>query len=252
MKRVISIATAGVTALLLALTISVNAQDFNPMEKTFLTFSGPVELPGLRLEAGTYVFKLADTAGRNVVQVLTRDEKEILGQWLFVQAERPAVSGETVVTFKETREGATPAIQYWYYPGEKIGKEFVSPREQAVQIAARTGTTVKSTEGEISANSEIATVQGEGRAALPEPAPAQSRPAQEPAPAAAAAREPEPAPAAEPAAPAPAQRAEATVRQEPQAVGTAGELPQTSSPLVWSGLLGLLALAGAAGVRFMR
>ena len=251
MKRVISIATAGVTAFLLALTISVTAQDFNPMEKTYLTFSGPVELPGVKLEAGTYVFRLADTAGRNVVQVLTRDEKEILGQWLFVQAERPEVSSETVVTFKETREGAMPAIQYWYYPGEKIGKEFVYPREQAVQIAARTGATVQSTEGEISANSQVTTVQGEGRAALPEPAPArsaQSAPAPEPAPAAAA---PEPRP--EPAPPAAQQRAEATVRQEPpQAVGTAGELPATGSPLMLSGLLGLLALAGAAGVRFMR
>ena len=92
-----------------------------------------------------------------------------------------------MVTFKETREGATPAIQYWYYPGEKIGKEFVYPREQAQQIAARTGATVQSTEGEISANSEISTVQGEGRAALPEPAPEQSGPARQPAPSAAAA-----------------------------------------------------------------
>ena len=100
MKRVISIATAGVTACLLALTISVSAQDFNPMEKTYLTFSGPVELPGVRLEAGTYVFRLADTSGRNVVQVLTRDEKDILGQWLFVQAERRFHYFENAVYFR--------------------------------------------------------------------------------------------------------------------------------------------------------
>src|SRR5687768_378418 len=117
MKRVTKIVTACAAAALLTLTISVAAQDFNTHERSFLTFSGPIEMPGVRLEAGTYVFRLADTAGRNVVQVLNQDESKMLGQWLFVQAERPEVSGETVVTFKETNPGATPAVQYWYYPG---------------------------------------------------------------------------------------------------------------------------------------
>lgn len=245
MKRVITIATAGMTALLIALTISVGAQDFNPMEKTYLTFSAPVELPGLRLEAGTYVFRLADTPSRHVVQVLTRDEMEILGQWLFVQAERPNVTGETVITFRETAEGATPAVQYWYYPGEKIGKEFVYPKDQAARIATRTGATVLSTEGEIGAESKVSPIEGQAQA---EPA----------------------APAAEPAAP--AERASAGIvegaglpEQERQPVGTTGqaagqqestqaqaELPATASPLALSGLLGLLSLAGAAGIRTYR
>ena len=54
----------------------------HPQEKTILTFSGPVELPDLRLEAGTYVFRLADTPTRDVVQVWNEDETDILGQWL--------------------------------------------------------------------------------------------------------------------------------------------------------------------------
>ena len=138
MKRVTLIATAMVMAVLMTLTVRVAAQDFNPLEKTFLTFSAPVEMPGITLPAGTYMFKLADTPSRNVVQVFNSDGTKILGQWLFVQAERPDVSGETVVTFRETRAGATPAVQYWYYPNEKIGKEFIYPKEQAARIAART------------------------------------------------------------------------------------------------------------------
>ena len=55
----------------------------------------------------------------------------MIGHWLFVQAERPEVTGENVVMFKETREGTTPAVQYWYFPGERIGKEFIYPKDQA-------------------------------------------------------------------------------------------------------------------------
>ena len=113
MKRVTTIVTACVVAVLLALSVSVGAQDFNPSERTFLTFSNSVEMPGMTLPAGTYTFRLADTPGRNVVQVLSQDEKMVHGQFLFVQAERPDVTGETVITFRETREGTTPAIQYW-------------------------------------------------------------------------------------------------------------------------------------------
>jgi hypothetical protein len=242
MKRVISIATAMVMAVLVMLTISVTAQDFNPLEKTFLTFSAPVELPGVTLPAGTYMFKLADTPGRNVVQVMSADGKDILGQWLFVQAERPDVSGETVVTFRETTAGATPAVQYWYYPGEKIGKEFIYPKEQGAKIAARTGAEVRTSDEpvnvEVAAAEPAPVEQPATVAAAPEPAPA-PEPSAAPEPAAA----PKPAPVAV--------QAEART-QEPQAVGTSGELPRTASPLPLSGLLGLFSLAGAAGIRKFR
>jgi hypothetical protein len=151
MKRVMTIATAGVAAVLLALSMSVSAQDFNTQERTFLTFSAPVEMPGVTLQPGTYVFKLADSPSRNVVQVFDKDEKNIMGQWLFVQAQRPDVTGETVITFKERAENTTPAVQFWYYPGEKIGKEFIYPKDQALKIAARTGATVKTEEGDVTA-----------------------------------------------------------------------------------------------------
>ena len=250
MRRVKMIATACVTAAVVALGISATAQDLNPLEKTYLTFSGPVEMPGVTLQAGTYVFKLADTPGRNVVQVFSQDEKDVMGQWLFVQHERPDVTGETVVTFRETREGATPAVQYWYYPGEKIGKEFIYPKDQALRIAARTGATVLSEDGGVTAPGDVQ-----------------------------ASAQPAPQPVAEPQ-PEPTPRAQAVVqggglpeepRAETQAVGTSGradadasaqaqpetrtaqaELPRTASPLALNGLLGLLSLAGAAGIRFFR
>lgn len=240
MKRVKLIATALTLTVLGFLVTGVAAQQTNTSERTFLTFSGAVEMPGVTLQSGTYVFKLADTPTRNVVQVWDGDEKNMIGHWLFVQAERPEVSNETVVTFKETREGATPAVQYWYFPGERIGKEFIYPKDQAMRIAARTGAGVRSDDG---------VIEGEGIAAV-EPV---------------AVREPLPVEADVAAGVADNQVAASAGVSTDRGVATSGaaeaqiarnepaqELPRTASPLALSGLLGLLSLLGAAGIRAMR
>ena len=258
MKRVKLFATALVLAVLAVLAGQATAQNVNTMERSFLTFSTTVELPGVTLEPGTYVFKLADSPSRNVVQVWDKDEKNMIGHWTFVQAERPRVTEDTVVMFRETREGATPAVQYWYFPGEKIGKEFIYPDDQAERIAARTGATVRS-DADIQASAEIAVPAPEPVAEAAAPvveAPAVVAEAPAPAPEPVAAPEPEPAPAVveeRQVAAAPAPQAEPA--PAPRAVGTSGqadELPRTASPLALTGLLGLLSLAGAAGIRTLR
>jgi len=254
MKRVKLIVTAMVLAVLAVLAGRVTAQQINTNDKTFMTFTAAVEMPGVTLQPGTYVFRLADSPTRNVVQVLDEGEKNIHGQWTFVQADRPRVTEETVVMFRETREGATPAVQFWYFPGEKIGKEFIYPKDQAERIAARTGAQVRS-DGVIEGS--IADVKvAEASPAPAEPA-AEPVAVAEPAPAPAVVAEVQsPAPAPEPA-PAPVveeSRVAAQAQSEPRAVGTSGqsELPRTASPLMLSGLLGLLSLASAAGLRLSR
>jgi hypothetical protein len=289
MKRVTKLVTACAAAALLTLTIGVaGAQDFNPLEKTILTFSGPVELPGVRLDAGTYVFRLADTPARNVVQVLSEDEMDVLGQWTFVQASRPDVSAETVVTFRETDPGATPAVQYWYYPNEKIGKEFIYPKDQAMSIAARTGQTVQSTEGEVtaamagaqaepstdvepsaqaSASTSASTTTPDttadstasagvvAGAGLPDDlrnddvAGAQDSILSENAQADASADDSRPVGTSGADIQADAAGDSADIRQD-ATMARADTLPATASPLALSGLFGLLSLVGAAGVRF--
>lgn len=268
MKRVKLIATALALAVLAVLATRVTAQETNTLERTFMTFSAAVEMPGVTLEPGTYVFKLADSPSRNVVQVWDKDEKHMIGHWTFVQSERPRVTDDTVVMFRETREGTTPAIQYWYFPGEKVGKEFLYPKDQAERIAARTGAKVRTEEGVVdnggSAVAESAAVSPAPAEAAAEPAPAPAAEAQveTPAPAPAVAEAP-PAPVAAPAPepePAPAVVAEnrpapPPADSQPRAIGTSGqanELPRTASPLALSGLLGLLSLSGAAGLRAFR
>ncbi|HXH25743.1 MAG TPA: hypothetical protein VNI78_10865 [Vicinamibacterales bacterium] len=253
MTRFKVVAGALTVAALAVVTSTTRAQETNTLERTFLTFSAPVELPGVTLPAGTYVFKLADTPSRNVVQVWDADEKNILGQWLFVQAERPEVTSENVIMFKETPAGTTPAIQYWYFPGERIGKEFVYPRDQAMRIAARTGGTVLSTEGEVGATSSVESVGAQGSVTPWQPErpgqPRQSAQAQviegqglgEPA----GAREPVEVDRSE-------QRPIGTAGPAESEVARADELPQTASPLGLTALAGLLSLAGALGLRARR
>jgi hypothetical protein len=264
------IMTACVVAVLLALSVSAGAQDFNSSERTFLTFSKSVEMPGMTLPAGTYTFRLADSPARNVVQVLSQNEKTIHGQFLFVQSQRMDVTGKTVVTFYETREGTTPAIQYWFYPGEKIGKEFIYPREQAERIAARTGQGVRSVAGLIRANTTATATDGQGQVtelerddvtaanesqvpgdAIPSDASAGGNDRDSQAPGLATER-----------ADTPFEIAADNSSDTPVAVGTSGiaedqrqarnELPRTASPMALSGLLGLLSLLGAAGLRTFR
>ena len=57
-------------------------------KRTMVTFDAPVEIPGISaqvLPAGTYVFRLADSAGnRHVVQIYNRDETHLYANILTV------------------------------------------------------------------------------------------------------------------------------------------------------------------------
>ena len=55
-----------------------HADDFTKL--SLLTFSGPVDVPGITLPAGTYRFELADpSTGRRVVKVADKDGKKSMG-----------------------------------------------------------------------------------------------------------------------------------------------------------------------------
>ena len=286
MKRVTSIATAIVLAVLVGMSARVAAQNTVPSERTFMTFSNTVEMPGVTLPAGTYVFRLADSPTRNVVQVMSKDGKDILGQWTFVQAQRPKATEDTVVMFKEMPEGTAAAVQYWYYPGETIGKEFVYPKDQAQKIANRTGASVLSEEGRVA--STVTSTDSKGNvtnwerenssASNNSSASAASAPAQPSAPAgsltenrgvqtqadnsrdsAALSADASQSPAANnrPVGTSGAGNAQATDSNRPatradqpqSTQARASELPRTASPVPMIGLIGLLALAGAVSTR---
>lgn len=240
MPRTIAAIAIALTCALTLFTVAPTAQDANPMGKTFLTFNNTVEVPGTTLQPGTYTFKLADTPGRNVVQVWDRAEERLISQWLFVPSNRIEPTTETVVMFKETTPGQTPAVHSWFYPGETIGKEFVYPREQALQIAQRTDQRVLSTDGPIESEPRVAAVDRTGTVTE---LPAQAAPsiAAQAEPRVPAIEAPQPPPAPTSAVqPAPA------IEERPDA------LPQTASPMALIALIGALSAAGALATRLAR
>ena len=284
MKRFTSLAAAVFTAAFLAAATSVSAQDSNVDQRTYLTFSGPVQMPGVTLPAGKYTFKLAPTALHNVMQVFDADEKHIIGQWFFIPVERTTeeqarANGKPVVMFREMPEGTTPAVHYFYYPTDLRGKEFIYPKEQALKIAAATHETVLATDTDVEKGGEahVFKVEPNGSESQYDQNAKASNVVSNPEPFSPPSTSPEPStppstaslnsqsdlnnsPASGP--PAAAKRPSAE-----QPVGTSGqnenpapaprqqaskELPKTASQYPLIGLLGLLTLVAGFGLRLAR
>jgi hypothetical protein len=119
---------------LAAASVAANADMAN--KETEMTFSGPVELPGVALPAGTYVFKLLDSASdRDIVQIFNQDETHVYATIIGVPSYRLEPTDDTKVSFEERPAGAPEAIRTWFYPGDTSGVEFVYPHIQTTAPA---------------------------------------------------------------------------------------------------------------------
>jgi len=118
-------------------------------KRTFFTFSGPIELPGMTLPAGRYVFHIVDTTtSRKVIQVMSEDGKKPFVMANTIPDQRRDAPKDATVAFYETPKGTPAAVKTWWYPGESIGYQFIYPRAQAKKIAHNTGTPVLTTKSE--------------------------------------------------------------------------------------------------------
>lgn len=143
-----AVTTVGCLALMSAvLAPGARADDWN--NKTTVTFSGPVEIPGVHLAgwgvlpAGTYVFKILDSASdRHIVQIFNKDETKVYATILAIPNYRLHATDKTVITFRERPGGEPEALRAWFYPGKNWGEEFVYPKERAVVLAKETNTPV--------------------------------------------------------------------------------------------------------------
>lgn len=233
MRHVKMLWSVACVTMLLAAAASAQS-NFN--RTTYLTFSTPVELPGVTLPAGTYTFRLSDsTSDRHVVQVLDKDSEKLHTTIMALPAKRLHVNDDTVVTFHELPAEATPAVRYWYYPGDDTGQEFAYPKDQALRLASASGEPVLAIDAEEpSMTAQVTRVEPDAA-----DQPSADAAAQE------GARQPATDASAE---------ADTRDQDDAQATGTAGtrRLPQTASSLPLAGLLGLLALGGALVARAVR
>jgi hypothetical protein len=133
-------------ATLAALPVAALAQSPRD-QRTYFTFSQSVDLPGKTLAAGTYIFRLADSpSNRHIVQVVSEDGKAIQATLMAIPAQRMDPPDEPEIRFMETSAASPSAIQTWWYPGSTTGHEFIYPRRQAEQLAARTKKPVLTTD----------------------------------------------------------------------------------------------------------
>jgi hypothetical protein len=203
-------------------------------QKTTFTFSGPVEIPGVHLKgfavlpAGTYVFKIIDSASdRNIVQILSQDELTVYATILAIPDIRLKPTDKTVLTFRERPAGEPEALRAWFYPGTIYGQEFVYPKSIAVELAKSSHTAV------LYAPDEIPVEVAEPVRTADAPVVAQLRQA--------------PVMAVQPTGEQ-VQLAE-VVTPPPPETAVAQKLPATASPLPLLALLGFLALGGAFVLR---
>lgn len=203
--------------------------------ETIMTFSAPVELPGVVLPAGTYIFKLADSqSDRDIVQVFNKDENHLYATILAIPDYRVEPTDKTIVTFSERPAGAPEAIKTWFYPGDSDGYEFVYPKNEAMELAKANkqpvpsmpalmaksvSKPIQSAEVQAMKEAPLSAIQPSGKEAqlaqaVPLPAPARSNSA-------------------------PAQMARTTIKR----------LPKTASPLPLFLLIGITSLTFSLALR---
>src|SRR5271166_7057455 len=148
MKLLKGLGIALCLAVLCVLVVpTATADDWN--RKTVITFSGPVEVPGVgqhNLPAGTYVFKILNSqSDRHIVQIFNQDETQVLTTILAIPNYRLKTTDKTTITFRERPAGEPEALRAWFYPGREWGEEFVYEKTRALELAKETNEPVLAT-----------------------------------------------------------------------------------------------------------
>lgn len=109
------------------------ASDHN---RTVFTIAEPVRVPGVVLPAGTFVIRLADSnSNRNIVQILTSDEEEVITTFIAIPSYRVHASDKAYFSFWEVPKDQPIALRFWFSPGDPYGQEIAYPEEQAYRFA---------------------------------------------------------------------------------------------------------------------
>jgi hypothetical protein len=138
-NRLNALCLSGALALSFVMTKPVVADDWN--KRTEFQFGAPVEIPGMVLTPGEYVFELADSqTDRNIVKVFSEDSsgKERLVATLFVTPDYVSnTPDKPIIHFEERQSGSPDVIHSWFYQGDNTGWEFVYPKGQSFEASAK-------------------------------------------------------------------------------------------------------------------
>jgi hypothetical protein len=169
-NQIRNVVTTTLLSATAALVPTVARAQGEPLDKrTILTFSGPVELPGVALQPGQYVFRLADpTTSRKMIQVVSVDGKQVYGTFFSVPIEMPEAPSKPQVRLMEPAPGSPAAVRAYWYANERTGSEFIYPREQANRLAKAAKapvltTTANSTKAEDTKSGDLTRISSSGQ-----------------------------------------------------------------------------------------
>jgi hypothetical protein len=231
MNRTIPFVSTTTLAAMVAILVPApiaSADEWN--KKTTVTISESLEVPGVTLAPGSYVFKLADSASnRHIVVIQNQRENKTLATILAIPNYRLQPTDKSEFLFWETPAGQPRAVRAWFYPADNFGQEFVYPKGRPDQRAQVTPTVTPAA------------------AAAPQPTPPPAPAAQEPVEVAQNTPPPPPDRQETPAVERPQPRAPEPTPVAPES-NTPRVLPETASNLPFLTLIGFLSVAGSLGL----
>ena len=128
------IAVGLIIAFTLFFELAAHADEWD--QATKITFSGPIQVPGQVLPAGTYLLKLVSRdSDLNTVQIFNSDRTVLYGTFQTIPTDRREPTGDTVIDLAKQGSGQPDALLKWFYPGDSTGHEFVYPKEKEKELA---------------------------------------------------------------------------------------------------------------------
>jgi hypothetical protein len=136
-------ALSALVAIFLAV-LAPNARAQMLEEKIQVTFSGPVEVPGEVLPAGTYIFEALENG--HLTRILSADEKHVYATLSTIPDERMEPMEKPAIILGESPKGAPERVESWFYPGDSVGNEFLYQRTRSGKdLASITGSFTRGT-----------------------------------------------------------------------------------------------------------
>jgi hypothetical protein len=91
----------------------------------YLTFSGPVAIPGVSLGAGTYLFRRPST---NVLQILSAKRQPYAMVQTIATTRMKTDNRYEFVLGAPLAPGAPRRLEAWFLPGESTGQQLIYPK----------------------------------------------------------------------------------------------------------------------------
>ncbi len=126
-KTVMSVLVVGILVAACLPSAKADASDWD----TFITFSAPVEIPGMALAPGKYEFRVLDNTGSGYLVTVLDSEGHYLEEIQAESAYRSNLTDKTVVKLEKINPKLPEALELWFYPDENYGVKFVYPKPTA-------------------------------------------------------------------------------------------------------------------------